>query len=86
MLQLKASELLESVYDLPASPKVVAQLQVPVLELQGELEECEPCDKKLHDPGDLQPPPGAEQVQEEVKSRQQLLSQNDQLRQPSKRS
>ncbi|XP_057640796.1 CDK5 regulatory subunit-associated protein 2 isoform X3 [Chionomys nivalis] len=49
MIKLKASELLENVYDLPASQEVVAQLQVQVLELQGELKECKTRNKKLHD-------------------------------------
>lgn len=48
MIKLKASELLENVFDLPASPEVVAQLQVQVLELQGELKECKTRNKKLH--------------------------------------
>ncbi|XP_075801916.1 CDK5 regulatory subunit-associated protein 2 isoform X4 [Microtus pennsylvanicus] len=49
MIKLKASELLENVYDLPASQEVVAQLQIQVLELQGELKECKTRNKKLHD-------------------------------------
>ena len=49
VMKLKASELLENVYDLPASQEVVAQLQVQVLELQGELKECKTRNKKLHD-------------------------------------
>ncbi|CAO2587863.1 CDK5 regulatory subunit-associated protein 2 [Lemmus lemmus] len=49
MIQLKASELLENVYDLPASAEVVAQLQGQVLELQGELKEYKRRNKKLHD-------------------------------------
>ncbi|XP_038190685.1 CDK5 regulatory subunit-associated protein 2 isoform X9 [Arvicola amphibius] len=49
MTKLKASKLLENVYDLPASPEVVAQLHVQVLELQGELKECKTRNKKLHD-------------------------------------
>ncbi|KAH0507427.1 CDK5 regulatory subunit-associated protein 2 [Microtus ochrogaster] len=49
VIKLKASELLENVYDLPASQEVVAQLQVQILELQGELKECKTRNKKLHD-------------------------------------
>ncbi|XP_051019193.1 CDK5 regulatory subunit-associated protein 2 isoform X1 [Acomys russatus] len=49
LIQLKTSELLENVYDLPASPEMVAQLQSQVLELRGKLKESKTRNKQLHD-------------------------------------
>lgn len=45
---VKPSRSLGSVYRLPATQKVVAQLQSQILELQGELKEFKICNKQLH--------------------------------------
>lgn len=50
LIQLKTPELLENLYNLPASPEVVvAQLQGQVLELQRELKEFKTRNKQLHE-------------------------------------
>lgn len=49
LIQLKTPELLENLYNLPASQEVVAQLQGHVLELQKELKECKIRNKQLLD-------------------------------------
>ncbi|XP_076790900.1 CDK5 regulatory subunit-associated protein 2 isoform X2 [Arvicanthis niloticus] len=47
LIQLKTPELLENLYNLPASQEVVAQLQGQVLELQRELKEFKTRNKQL---------------------------------------
>uniref|UniRef100_A0ABK0M1P6 CDK5 regulatory subunit-associated protein 2 n=1 Tax=Rattus norvegicus TaxID=10116 RepID=A0ABK0M1P6_RAT len=49
LIQLKTPELLENLYNLPASQEVVAQLQGQVLELQKELKEYKIRNKQLLD-------------------------------------
>ncbi|XP_052032610.1 CDK5 regulatory subunit-associated protein 2 isoform X2 [Apodemus sylvaticus] len=49
LIQLNTPELLENVYNLPASQEVVAQLQGQVLELQRELKEFKTHNKQLRD-------------------------------------
>lgn len=49
LIQLKTPELLENLYNLPASQEVVAQLQGQVLELQKELKESKIRNKQLLD-------------------------------------
>ncbi|XP_031233529.1 CDK5 regulatory subunit-associated protein 2 isoform X1 [Mastomys coucha] len=49
LVELKTPELLENLYNLPASQEVVAQLRGQVLELQRELKEFKTRNKQLHD-------------------------------------
>ncbi|GAB1288590.1 CDK5 regulatory subunit-associated protein 2 [Apodemus speciosus] len=49
LIQLNTPELLENLYNLPASQEVVAQLQGQVLELQRELKEFKTRNKQLRD-------------------------------------
>ncbi|XP_029395947.1 CDK5 regulatory subunit-associated protein 2 isoform X3 [Mus pahari] len=49
LIQLKRPEVLENLYNLPASQEVVAQLQGQVLELQRELKEFKTRNKHLHE-------------------------------------
>lgn len=45
---IKPSRSVGSVYQLPATQEVMAQLQGQILELQGELKEFKTCNKQLH--------------------------------------